>query len=105
MTDDDTYTAVTRYVNSLNEATVEYINSFSPDKTSRATGLMLGQLLDYTYRLMNASFKDDKDFHNAVEDYAETLKKVGENRNGLATLTQEMIDRARAQLKERRNDR
>lgn len=87
-------TPVDVYRAALNKATDDFIESYSKKDRGKEVGILIGCLLDYTYRIFDASFKEDKDFHFAIEDYAETLKAISENRNGLGYLTQEMVDAA-----------
>lgn len=92
-------TPIDIYRDALNEATADFFESSPQKDCSKEVGILLGCLLDYTYRIFNASFKDDKDFHFAIKEYAETLKVISENRNGLGHLTQEMVDAARAKAR------
>lgn len=83
------------YQEAIYKAAHDYFASSDKEDCSKEVDALLSCLLSYTHKVISTTYAEDKNFYLAMGVYIDMLTRIGENRMGLAVLTQEMIDKFR----------
>lgn len=85
-------TPIQIYQDALYKATHDYISSSKKDDCEEEVTALLGCLALYTHKVINTTFKEDKYFHNAAQQYIKNLSLLCQNRTGSANELRMLAD-------------